>query len=1016
MHRHTSAPLLLLTLMSAAAGAMAATPPMRRYTTADGLPTDTVTALHFDSRGFLWVGTDDGLARFDGERFTVFDDRSGLPRGTINAFLEDTRGSLYVATGQGVARLRDGADLVDRFEAIPVPAAEAAAAHGLAHAPDGSIVSATNQGLFRLSADASPPRWEPVPLGLPPHPDGLGCTFIRADRRGDLWSLCGSHLVRLDRDGRVDSWDLAQRLATPLGGMWLTDIEEDRRGRMWVSGSGFLWRLVDNHVPGLDPVARDYSDCPGGNLRIFSLLRRRDGAVWAATANGPAEIREDVADDGCPVQFMHEGTEASFRLAVALAEDEAGNLWASESSHGLVRIAAQGFAFFGHEDGIPYLDVGEIAEGPDGEVVALVGSSLFELQGKKFRQLDAKLPAGFNVGWGSRQRMLFDREGGLWLATRQGMLRWFGPDGLHRVERQPPDRVYSLPGGLARRAVMRMFEDSRGDLWIAPEEGAGLQLCRWSRGDDSIDCFGEEEGVPPVRVRSMVQDTAGQIWVAFREGTLLRRRGDRFERMNGRPGFTPSEINAILADGSGRIWVAAPREGLYRVDGAAEENPRFTLHAREAGLSSLDLRCLVEDEGGRIYIGTGRGIDRFDPAGGPVRHYTALEGLLDTSLLTAMRARNGTLWFGTADGIASLDPRPDPTPLPPRVYLMGLRIAGETRAVSARGAARLGDLSLGPNENNVEIEYTGIGQGPGEPLAFQTRLEGAEAGWSEPKAERSISYARLAPGSYTFSVRAVDGGGVTSASAASLTFHVAAPFWRQWWFVTLVAMGIAAVAAAFHRQRAARLVELERVRMRIATDLHDEVGAGLSEIALMGEVWARHEETGDGVPGRIASTSRRLVDSMSDIVWAINPEKDRVFSLSQRMRRYATTVLRSAGVALSFQSIDEPQDRALDGDARRELLLAFQEIVTNAIKHARCSRLDVRLEVRGSDLVVEVEDDGRGFDPAEPSEGTGRASLSRRAERLGGACRIRSRPGAGTRVTLQVPLQRRRRETVSAPP
>ena len=1011
-----AAPLLVVTILSATQAAVASTPPHRRYTTADGLPTDTVTALLYDTRGFLWVGTDDGLARFDGDRFELFDDRDGLPEGPINAMIEDSRGVLYVATDGGVARLVDGAGTQCRFESLPISSTRAPGARDLTLGPDASVLAAMDTGLYRLAADSEPPRWEPLPLpsGTLPHPSS--CTFVHTDPRGNIWSSCGDRLLRIGPAGRPDTWDLGARLAGPLGSMWLTGMLEDPSGRLWITGSGFLWRLVDDPAPGRDPLARDYSDCPGGTLRLYDMIRRRDGSVWVATANGPAAMREEVPDNGCPLQFLYPGTETSFRFSLAIAEDEAGNLWASESSHGLVRIPAQGFTFYGREDGVPYIDVASIAEGPRGEVVALVGGTLFVLEGDRFQRLDMRLPEGIAVGWGARQRMLFAGDGGFWLGTRHGLLRWSAMDDVRRIERRPPDRVYTTKDGLAIPAVMRIFEDSRANLWIGMEEGAGRQLCRWIRADDALQCLGADDGVPPVRLRSMTEDAEGQVWIAFRDGTLLRWRRGHLERMNDVVGLLPEEINEILADKEGRIWVTAPRRGLYRIDRAAEERPTAVLYGREAGLSSLDQRCLVQDEAGRIYVGTGRGIDRIGPSGGNVHHYAALEGLLDTSLTSAMRARDGTLWFGTADGIARLEPRPDPIPRPPRVYLMGLRIAGESRPVPARGAVRLGDLLLGPGQNNVEIEFTGVGHGLGERLAFETWLEGAEAGWSEPSSRRSISYARLAPGRYRFHVRALSADGVASADAAGLTFQVAAPLWRRWWFVSLAALGAAAIAVAFHRQRTARLVELERVRTRIATDLHDEVGAGLSEIALMGEVWARHEASGDDAPGRIAATSRRLVDSMSDIVWAINPERDHLFSLSQRMRRYATTALRGAGVVLSFRSIEEPQDRALDGDARRELLLAFQEIVTNAVKHARCGKLDVRLEVQGAELLLKVEDDGQGFQQGGVEEGTGHFSLRRRAARLGGTCEIRSSPGSGTRVTLRVPLERRRRGSADSPP
>jgi signal transduction histidine kinase/ligand-binding sensor domain-containing protein len=988
--------LVLAAAIAAATATFAETPSIRRYTTADGLPTNVVTALLADSRGFLWVGTDDGLARFDGDQFHVFDSRDGLPGGPVNAILEHPSGAIYVATDRGIAELGGPAG-ADRFERLEDPSPKANHADGLTLWRDG-VVAGTHDGVYRL-VDR---HWERIVL----EPDTeRSCTFVEADSRGNLWAGCASLLFRVHEDGSIDSWDMTARLATPLGGKWMMSLAEDRRGRIWIGGSGSLWRLVDDPQRGTDPVARDYTDCPGGEMRMFEALLRRDGSIGLATAGGPAVLPADLLDARCPLQPMHPGVASTANLARAIAEDEGGNLWAGESTHGLVRISAHGFTFDDHGKDGPYSDVAGFAEGPAGELFALIAGIVTTWDGDGFRRLGLVLPRGFTIGWGAGQRMVLDRQREFWIATREGVLRWRGVRDVEELTQRPPDRIYG------NVAVMRLFEDSRGDVWIAPDEGGEHSLCMWSRASDAIRCFAD---LPRFRARAIAEDRAGQIWIGFRDGTLVVWDGSRFARASGRPGFAPREIVSVLADDAGRIWVAAPQEGLYRLDAPLDPARPVTLYGREQGLSSLDVRCVIEDARGLIYVGTGRGIDRLDPSTGHVRRFGALEGLVDTSISTALRAKDGTLWFGS-NGIARLAPEPDPPSTPPRVYLTGLRVAGERRPVSARGAERLEDLALSVGQHNIELEFTGISYAPGEHLTFQTRLDGAEHDWSEPSTRRSISYARLAPGHYRFHVRAVSADGVPSASAPEVAFSVAAPLWRRWWFLSLAALAAFGVALVFHRQRATRLVELERVRTRIAADLHDEVGAGLSEIALIGEVWARRADGAGDAPHRVAAASRRLVDSMSDIVWAINPEKDRVFNLSQRMRRFAMGLARGSAITLRFRAIGEDEDRALAGEARREILLAFQELVHNAVKHSGCKTLDVALEIHGGDLVLRVADDGAGFDPASPSDGTGMSSVKRRAANLGGECRIASSPAGGTEVTLRVPLAPRRAKRTPLP-
>jgi len=288
-------------------------------------------------------------------------------------------------------------------------------------------------------------------------------------------------------------------------------------------------------------------------------------------------------------------------------------------------------------------------------------------------------------------------------------------------------------------------------------------------------------------------------------------------------------------------------------------------------------------------------------------------------------------------------------------------------------------------------------------LRYQYQLAGVDVNWSAPRPERSVTYARLPPGDYQFLVRAVDADGVTSASPATVDFRVLAPFWRQGWFLALGLAVVALAGTGGYRYRVRRLIELERVRTRIASDLHDDIGSTLSQIAILGEVVRARVGTAETAVeetlARIITLSRQSVDSMSDLVWAIDPHKDRLDSLAQRMRRYASDVLPPLGITFTFEVGDDRL--AVGADVRREVVLAFKEVVNNAIRHAGCRAIAVSLRTERSWLVLTVTDDGRGFDPAQVTEGHGLGSLRRRAERLGGSLEISGNPG--TRVTLRIP-------------
>jgi signal transduction histidine kinase len=303
----------------------------------------------------------------------------------------------------------------------------------------------------------------------------------------------------------------------------------------------------------------------------------------------------------------------------------------------------------------------------------------------------------------------------------------------------------------------------------------------------------------------------------------------------------------------------------------------------------------------------------------------------------------------------------------------------------------------------VEIDIIALGVSQASGLEY--RLEGAEAVWTVAAGRRTVNYARLASGAYRFVVRAPDRGGWTEAS---LTFDIRPPIWQRAWFVLSMCSLAVVVLFVAHRTRVARLVAVERVRTHIASDLHDDIGTNLSQIAILGELLKRQTDSGPAAASlaRIADLSRESVDSLGDIVWSIDPDKDHLSNLATRMRRLASDVLSPREIDFTFEIHGDP-DLAIGADIRRNVFLAFKETLNNVVRHADCRtiHIDVRLE-RGQ-LAFTVKDDGRGFDATRVS-GHGLSSLRRRAERLGGAVSIESMPGAGTTVGMVVPNRPRR--------
>jgi signal transduction histidine kinase len=346
---------------------------------------------------------------------------------------------------------------------------------------------------------------------------------------------------------------------------------------------------------------------------------------------------------------------------------------------------------------------------------------------------------------------------------------------------------------------------------------------------------------------------------------------------------------------------------------------------------------------------------------------------------------------------------------PPSVFMSLIQIAGETLALAETGTPRATVDDLPATRNNLLIEFVAPSFGREGDLKYQYKLEGADADWSAPTELRTVNYSRLAPGSYRFLVRATDQRGLVSGEPAVFTFRILPPLWQRWWFLTIAGIVFALGAYALHRYRVARLIDVERIRTRIATDLHDDIGSSLSQIAILSEVArnrvSRIDNSSDQELSLIARISRESVDAMSDIVWAINPQRDWLGDLVGRMRRLAGEIFPARDIEFEFTAnIPEPDTR-MTTDARRQIFLIFKECVNNIVRHSECTHVSIALRVEGW-LVMKLADNGKGFDLATAGTGHGLISMQGRAERLGGELQIITNHD-GTTVTFRVPLTRR---------
>jgi signal transduction histidine kinase/ligand-binding sensor domain-containing protein len=1025
--------LLVAALCVSATDSAAQRLPIRTYTTADGLPRDYVSRIRQDSKGFLWFCTNEGVSRFDGYKFTNYGTDQGLADLAVRDLLEARDGTYWVATEKGICRFiqdplppgKAGAPAQRFVVYYPGQKSGQRQVNVLCQDRSGAIWCGTEGGLFRLDQVNGIPVFSFEDITAPANGgDHVRIDAIMEDRSGSLWVVAGAGLYRRRPDGVVERYTAAEGLPEQHS----TSLLEDRQGRIWVGSDLGLCLLVPDPVPHRPVVARRFTASDGlSNGAVKTLLQSADGKLWVGTSMGLSESLTGQGEESQRFKTHTKLDGLSSEEIAALAEDQAHNIWIGViSGGGLMRLAANGFATFREADGLGGIRIASIFEDRAGQLCVLSSDRFVTMfDHGKARAVQLKLPKGVkNWNWGWYQTTFQDSAGEWWMDTGDGLLRYPRLANLAATAGTRPKAIYRVKDGLPADMIFRLFEDSRGDIWISTLHTRG-DLTRWERATGTFHTYSFSIGVPDSAATAFCE-VGGDLWIGFYGGGLMRYRDGHFTPFSNADGVPPGVVRGLYADHAGRLWIATGEGGVVRSDDPAADRPHFVAYSEADGLSSNMTTCITENQWGMIYVGTGRGLDELDPATGRIRHYTTADGLAGSFINVSFRDHDGSLWFGTLQGLSRLIPRPEPVGSPPPILITGLEIAGVPYPTSELGAASIGGIKLGPSQNHIQIDFAGLSLAAGASLQYQYKLEGAYSDWSAPTDQREISYPNLPPGSYRFLVRAVDSNGILSEAPAAVSFNILPPVWQRWWFhllaLALAALPIAAflryrrqrlkaireAEIALRKSREERLVELEKVRKRIATDLHDDIGSSLSLIHLFSEVVRERIDSNDAEvagPLKIISTSsQEILGSMSDIVWAINPQKDHLSDLSQRMRRLASDAFAAGEIAFDFHAPERQADVRLGADVRREVFLIFKETVNNLVKHSGCSRVGIEFDVSNDALLLTVQDDGRGFDTRKENEGHGLLSIAERAKSLGGQLDIVSTQGRGTTVTLRVRL------------
>jgi len=994
----------------------------RHLAVEDGLSQSTINCIYQDHYGFMWFGTQDGLNCYDGFGFTIYrsvpEDSATLSHNWIWDVTEDDDHNLWIATWNGLTKYDRSTRAFSRF---------------LPDSANKNSISGTRPA--SLLRDSLGQIWIGIWGGgvnvLDP---GTGTftkfrqaenadqnypgDFIRKlymDREGTVWigSWNGLWRCQPDPDGSpvFESFLYDPDDQTSIGSMRITSFCEDQKGRLWIGTLGGGLNLYDPQARSFRRFSHDPENAASlSSNDITSIESTRDGSMWIATVSrglnrfdpesesftrfkndpsDPGSIASDnvycvFADQGGVLwvgagglnifnpdllRFSPAGNIAALKQALegrpvyAINEDSNGFIWAGTLADGLVRLDQESgdLQWFRHlpEDSncISSNSVTSIAEDPEGMIwISTNGGGLNRLdpyrgQWKHFRE---RTDRPETRGLDNISGIVADEEGLIWIATSEdGIISYdTGKDHYRSFRNDPAD-----PASLSGNYLLRIFMDSRGDIWVGVW-GAGLN--RFDRDSGQFVRYmsveADPHSIPGNIVHSIFEqdlDTARIIWAGTDRG-LASLDPDRPGN-----GFTRSPVNAQL-----------PSRSIYG---------------------------MLTDRSGKQWISTNAGISMYNPEDQSFKYYTHRDGLPGNEFNAGafMQLGQGMFAFGGTGGLLVFHPDSvHESCFEPPVALTSFSVLNE-QLFDGFTLNAMEQIVLSHKQNFFSFEFASMDFSDPRKNRFMYMMEGIDGDWILSGERNFASYTKIDPGDYLFRVRGSNSDGRWSKQEVSMRVEITPPLWQRWWFRSImIAMGLMLIYA-IHLYRIRRVREIERLRTRIASDLHDDVGSALTRISVHSQqILARKD------PDRIVQStekinelSRDTISTMSDIVWSIDARNDTLADFLGRMQDLTHHMLSERDISVSFTQKGMDGKRPMRVELRQNLYYIFKEAIHNIARHSGADSVEISLENSISMFRMRISDKGSGFDPDSVREGNGLKNMKMRAARIGAALEISASGG-----------------------
>lgn len=970
-------------------------------TVKDGLSQSQAYCFFQDSYGYLWIGTQDGLNRYNGSTFKVYKndpfDSTTITHNWIWSITEDQHGDLWIGTFQGLCKYERSRDtFIQYFHQLNDPTSVSGNRTNVVMRDKKNRIwiSAWGAGL-NLYNEATNTFHQFYPNEK--DSTSLSDNAIRSlycDRQGTIW--VGTWNGGLNRVQEKNGKIYFERIKGDKKLFHhITCITEDKTNNLWVS-------TYESGLTKLDKQNLQSEKISGlSNNDVNQILFDSKGQLWAGTNNGLHIIN---IKSNQHTKYQHQPTDSrsiSSNTIYALFEDRVGNMWIAGNGLDVYHANKTIFETFRQhvdlKNSLADDHINTFCEDNEGNIwigTETGSATLFNTKTKSFTNLLLKNKQG-SVATNIYQ-IAFDGEH-LWFASFQ--------NGLIKMNKKTGTVYFFLhnhDSPLGNQAfVNNVLLDHDGTLWIGTYDNG---LYHYHPKTEEVETYRaslqDQHAIGANFINSLYLDKQHNLWVSLWGGgmSLFDRNKKSFTNYkydrNNKNGLSDQAVSGIIQHNDS-IYFICTQTGLNKFN---RHTGKFTHFFEKDGLASnVTYDIMYDAQKNHYWITTNGGLSRFNPLTNIFKTFKETDGLAadEFNKNAAMVSASGYFYVGGVEGFSRFKPGDMlENKNPPALMLESYKVFDKTFLSSP-------EVTLSHNENYLTFNFFAIEFNSPEKVKYSYKLEGFDKEWRAGGTQKEAHYTNLDPGHYTFKVRAANADGYWTNPGASMIIIIDPPFYKTVWFMGLIiAIGAALIYGA-HRYRLNQSLHVERLRNKIASDLHDEVGSSLTRISIYADLVQNDTidtENKNYLKG-ISALSREVVTTMSDIVWSIDNRYDTLEALLLRMRDFATEILQSKNITLHFLANDLNLKKELDPGTKQNLYLIFKEAINNIVKHAHATEVKVELQEDKNGFSLRIEDNGKGLASTESIRGNGLRNMRRRAAAINGSIEFNS--AAGTQIILR---------------